>query len=318
MRWVQALPVFVTWGALVGLVVGLGQSCDKLASSTSSTTESETSTSTGTGKDTTPGKPGQMTTATATDAAASGPSCTDQGRIFESGKVPSLDGCNSCRCTCDALEGAEVECAVACTERACDPQPKLPVVGQDKVFDPAGHELTYQGIACPAPKACAVDWDYVEACERHGGIAVDNGCCDYTCSVKLVREEPLVPNEAETCKDAAAGLAALMAELTTVSEGDSASSRRHPCQDDTDCKLVPASPPKACSGELAVGVQAYKEVAAAIAAQTAEVERTCPRFVGECAPSPKTARAACVSAYCGTEVSSAPAEGPDDEDEDEQ
>lgn len=310
MRWAQALPVFVTWGALVGLVVGLGQSCDKLASSSSSTTASATSTGTG--------KSGQPTAATGTGTATSAASCTDQGRVFEAGRVPSLDGCNNCSCACDALEGGGVECGIMCTEMACNPQRKLPEAGQDTVFDPAGHELPYQGVACPVPKACAVDWDYVEACERHGGIALDNGCCEYTCTVKVVREEPLVPDEPEACKAATAQLAALMAELTTVSEGDSASSRRHPCQDDADCRLVPASPPKACSGELAVGAQAYKEVAAAVAAQTAEVERTCPRFIGECAPSPKTVQAACVSAYCGTEVSSAPAEGPDDEDEDEQ
>lgn len=314
MRWVQALPVFVTWGALVGLVVGLGQSCDKLASSSSSTTASATGSSTGT--DT--GKAGRPATATGTDTATSAAACSDQGRLFEGGKVPSPDGCNSCGCACDTLESGLVECAVACTEMACTPQRKLPEAGQDTVFDPAGHELAYQGIACPAPKACVVDWDYVEACERHGGIALDNGCCDYMCSVKVVREEPLVPNEPETCKAATAQLAALMAELTTVSEGDSASSRRHPCQDDSDCKLVPAMPPKACSGELAVGVQAYKEVAAAVAAQAAEVERTCPRFKGECAPSPTTVQAACVSAYCGTQVSSAPAEEPDDEAEDEE
>jgi hypothetical protein len=312
MRWVQALPVFVTWGALVGLVVGLGQSCDKLASSSSSTTASATSTDTGTGKT------GLPTTATGTGTATSAASCTDQGRVFEGGKVPSSDGCNSCRCACDALESGGVECGIVCTEMACNPQRKLAAAGQDTVFDPAGHEQSYQGVACPVPKACAVDWDYVEACERHGGIALDNGCCDFMCTVKVVREEPLVPGERETCKAATAQLAALMSELTTVSEGDAASSRRHPCQDDADCKLVAASPPKACSGQLAVGVQAYKEVAAAIAAQTAEIERTCPRFIGECAPSPTTVQAACVSAYCGTEVSSAPAEGPDDEDEDEQ
>lgn len=239
--------------------------------------------------------------ALAAPAAFAG-TCELEGRVFaEKTAVPSKD-CNQCTCLCHGgLLGIGATCGVACTEMACERNPRSDA--GTKVFTPDGIEAPYTGVNCPAgeTKECAEDGDYMRACATAGGKLVDNGCCQFACTVKVTRRAAKA-FDASACREARAALDEIWLDLdSTLVDMGGQKTRMHPrhfaCKDANDCVVAPRHAIWSCPLPIAAGATVYAALKPRVDALVAEVERACPRFeAASCAEA--GARVACVQGKC--------------------
>lgn len=226
--------------------------------------------------------------------------CLDQGRVFAPGRLPSSDGCNQCQCSCTS-QNKETRCTIGCTQQGCLPAPKLPQLDVGLVYDQAGSEAIYRGIRCAEQKLCNADLDYTEACQRYGGVAVDNGCCEYACTVKVIREPAGQAPDPVACEAAKKQFSLLIAELTTVVQDQGGqrytTPRAHNCQTAADCVVVALSGDN-CSSQTAFSLAAYQPLAANLAAQANSIKTACPQFYGDCPLDQTLVQPDCVSEIC--------------------
>lgn len=226
--------------------------------------------------------------------------CSDQGRLFPPGSLPSLDGCNPCQCTCKE-RNSTAECHINCSQQGCLPTPKLPQPGVSQVYDDIGREFIYSGLSCPEQKICAFDLYYVQACQRHGGLAVDNGCCNYHCTAKVIREPSPASLEPSACEAAKTAFASLVTELTTVVQNQGGQRyiqpRLHSCQSAADCLVVPLSG-ESCGNQGVVSSAAYQPLAVRFSEQVSAIHTYCPKFSGDCPKTQTALDADCVRGIC--------------------